>query len=188
MKLMEFDYLIEYKKGKENIAVDALSQKYHTFAAISTATLAWTNDIEESYVNDPHYANLLEQLLVNPQVVPDHTVHSGIVRFKGEICIGATTDLRNKILIALHSSPIGGHSGIRATYQRVKRIFYWPTLKKAVENYVTQCSMCQRAKAEHCHYLRLFAPLPIPIMAWTFISMDFIEGLPKSSGKMSYWW
>jgi hypothetical protein len=149
MKLMEFDYSIEYKKDKENIVADALSRKDHTLATISSATPAWTADIEENYENDPHYTNLLEQLLVNAQVVPNHSVHSGIVRFKCKICIGANTDLRNRILTTLHSSPIGGHSRIRATYQRVKRIFYWPALKKSIENFVTQCVVCQRAKSEH---------------------------------------
>jgi hypothetical protein len=48
---------------------------------------------------------------------------------------------------------------------------------------VTECVVCQRAKEEHCQYPDLLAPLPIPTMAWTFISMDFVEGLPKSSSK-----
>jgi hypothetical protein len=71
---------------------------------------------------------------------------------------------------------------MKATYQRVKRIFHWPILKKTIED-VSQCAICQRAKYEHCHYPGLLAPLPIPNMAWSFISMDFVEGLPKSRGK-----
>jgi hypothetical protein len=55
--------------------------------------------------------------------------------------------LRDKILSSLHSSAIGGHSGIKATYQGVKRIFHWPNLKKHVESFVAQCAVCQRAKA-----------------------------------------
>jgi hypothetical protein len=98
----------------------------------------------------------------------------GVLRYKGKICIGDHSDLRTKILSSLHSSPIGGHSGSRATYQRVKRIFYWPKLKQFVETFVTECPVCQRAKVENCQYLG---------MAWTYISMDFIKGLPKSSNK-----
>lgn len=45
-----------------------------------------------------------------------------------------------------------------------------------------QCQVCQQAKHEHCKYPDLLCPLPIPKGPWEDISMDFIEGLPKSSG------
>jgi hypothetical protein len=102
--------------------------------------------------------------LINAQLIPHYSVHYGILIFKGRICIGAD-------------------STIKATYQRVKIIFHRPNIKKHVENFVAQCSVSQRAKAEHCHYHGLLAPLPIPDLAWTFISIDFIEGLPKSGNK-----
>jgi hypothetical protein len=56
---------------------------------------------------------------------------------------------------------------------------------KYVEVFVSECPTCQRAKSEHYQYPRLLDPLPIPKMAWTFISMDFIEGLPMSGNKNS---
>lgn len=102
---------------------------------------------------------------------------------KGEICIGDAPELKNKILTSLHSSATWGHLGIRATYQRIKRIFHRPKMKQAVEAFVTECLVCQREKTEHCHYPGLLAPLPIPNLAWTFVSMDFIEGLPKFGTK-----
>lgn len=40
-----------------------------------------------------------------------------------------------------------------------------------------------RCKHENVASLRLLQPLPIPDQAWQYISMDFIESLPKFSGK-----
>jgi hypothetical protein len=56
-------------------------------------------------------------------------------------------------------------------------------LKKEVETFLHECAVCQRVKGEHCHYPGLLDPLPLPTSAWTDISLDFFEGLPKSWGK-----
>jgi hypothetical protein len=60
-------------------------------------------------------------------------------------------------------------------------LFYWHGLKGDVESFVKQCQTCQQAKHENCKYLGLLQPLPIPDSSWKDISMDFIEGLPKSN-------
>jgi hypothetical protein len=49
----------------------------------------------------------------------------------------------------MHSIAIGGHSGAKTTYQRLKRLFHWKGLKQDVENFVKQCHVCQQAKHEH---------------------------------------
>ena len=41
----------------------------------------------------------------------------------------------------------------------------------------------QHNKGETTPLSGLLEPLPIPTRIWTDISMDFIEGLPKSGGK-----
>jgi hypothetical protein len=75
---------------------------------------------------------------------------------------------------------VGGHSGIEATYNRVKILFAWPHMKQTVHHFVSQCSVCQQAKSERVPYHGLLATLPIPTGAWQTVSLDFIEGLPKS--------
>lgn len=52
-----------------------------------------------------------------------------------------------------------------------------------VKEYVKIYPVCQKNKSENTPYLGLLAPLPLPDMAWTHISMDFIEGPPTSKGK-----
>jgi hypothetical protein len=96
--------------------------------------------------------------------------------------VGQNSSLRTKLISVLHDSVLGGHSGILATYQRVKKVFYWKGLKLDVTNFVKQCAICQKAKTEHVHPAGLLQPLPIPKGVWQDISMDFVEGLPKSEG------
>jgi hypothetical protein len=183
LKLLEFDFTLEYKKGKENVVADALSRKQHTVLALSAVTPLWITEVENSYSSNANCKLLLEQLLLSPDCKSPYTLQAGIIRYKGRIYVGNNSELQLKLLTALHASAVGGHSGSKATYQRVKRIFHWPGLKQAVEKFVQECPICQKAKGENCHYPGLLDPLKILDMAWTHRSMDFIEGLPKSNGK-----
>jgi hypothetical protein len=53
-------------------------------------------------------------------------------------------------------------------------------MKVVMHQYVTSCSICQQAKPDRSKYLGLLQPLVIPQQAWHTISLDFIEGLPRS--------
>ena len=64
----------------------------------------------------------------------------------------------------------------------MKRLFAWPKLKSSVQQYVSTCSVCQQAKSEHTKLPGLLQPLPIPPFPWHTVSLDFVEGLPKSQG------
>jgi hypothetical protein len=109
----------------------------------------------------------------------------GIIRYKGRVWIGNNSLAQNHIMQALHSSGIGGHFGIQATYNRVKSIFAWPKMKASITAYVHACTTCQQAKSEHVKLLGLLQPLPVPSKAWSVVCMDFIEGLPKSQSYNS---
>lgn len=97
--------------------------------------------------------------------------------------VGNAFNFRTQILQEMHSSPYGGHSGILGTYMRLKRIFFWPNMKADVVQWVKKCDVCARCKPDNGAYPGLLQPLPVPSQAWSHISMDFIEGLPKSWGK-----
>jgi hypothetical protein len=80
----------------------------------------------------------------------------------------------------MHASALGGHSGVPVTYRRLKQLFYWKGMKPAVHNFVQNCQICLQAKPDRACYPGKLQPLPIPNEAWEIISMDFIEGLPRS--------
>ena len=49
-----------------------------------------------------------------------------------------------------------------------------------VKKHVKECDTCQKLKYETCNAADLLQPLPIPNKPWLDVSMDFVEGLPKS--------
>ena len=51
-----------------------------------------------------------------------------------------------------------------------------------MEDFVHQYDVCQHAKHENIKTAGKLQPLPVPEKPWHDISMDFVEGLPKSDG------
>lgn len=86
------------------------------------------------------------------------------------------------LLQEFHNSPVGGHHGALKTYQRLSREVYWCGKKARVRAFVADCAICQHAKYLSLAPAGLLSPLPIPDKIWDDISMDFVEGLPKSEG------
>jgi len=185
VKLLGYNYKIEYKKGKDNKAADALSRAIHSsdIMAISCIIPKWVEEVNATYLQDQYCLVMLAKLNVDPHAVPNFSLENGIIRKNGKILIGSSGNLRTQLLDNFHKTALGGHSGERATYQRLKLIFYWPQMHKNVKDYVKACPTCQKNKSENIPYPGLLQQLPVPDMAWTHISMDFIEGLPKSNQK-----
>jgi hypothetical protein len=93
------------------------------------------------------------------------------------------SQIKQKVLLELHTSPVGGHSGFLKTYHRVKNDFFWDGLKTDVQSFVVECLVFQQNKVETIKTPGLLQPLAIPSQCSEEVSMDFIIGLPKSEGK-----
>jgi len=176
-KLMRLDYFIQYRRGKENLATNTLSWCFEEGHS------NWCQEISLSYETDGTTKELLQWLVVNPIAKPGYTLTNGIIRYQGRLVLGNDERLRQKMIEALHNSPLGGHSGIINTYHKVRQLFQWTGLKKDVIEFAMGCDTCKRCKIENVAYPRLLPPLNIPGEPWESISMDFIEGLPKSEGN-----
>jgi hypothetical protein len=157
LKLLEFDYSIEYKKGTDNTAADALSRKYtdpmeEQCTTISATIPTWMTEVVDTYVNETKCTQLLQELAISATSNPKYTLTSGILRYKNRIVLGTATDLRDIIFNAFHSSIFGGYSGNRVTHHMIKRLSFWPHLKQFTADKVAQCPVCQISKIERVHY------------------------------------
>lgn len=183
-KLIGLQYKIVYRKGSDNTAADALSRLPHQTAdclAMSHCSPAWLQDVVNGYATNPAAQQLLTTLFLHSNSSGPFSLHQGVIRYKGRVWLADNSELQQRVLHAMHDSTIGGHSGIPVTYSRLKQLFYWPGMKSAVHEYVRSCAVCQQAKPERVKYPGLLQPLHVPPQAWHTISLDFIEGLPRSA-------
>jgi hypothetical protein len=181
-KLLGLDYKIVYRQGVQNRVADALSRRPSSehLLAISSSVPQWLEDIVASYTDDEQAQDLISKLSVQPSAVPQISLVSGVIQFNNRIWLSKNSNLQPKLMAAFHNSAVSGHSGIPATYHRMKQYFYWPGMKAAIQSFVKQCPVCQQAKPDRARYPGLLQPLPVPDTAWEVVSMDFVEGLPRS--------
>ncbi|XP_039039693.1 uncharacterized protein LOC120177719 [Hibiscus syriacus] len=93
-KLLGLDYTIQYRKGRSNVVVDALSRQWEdqgqSFAMSTTIIIpSWVQDVEASYKEDLLAADWISKLTVNPTI----DINGDIQR--------ASLDLRIKFILEL---------------------------------------------------------------------------------------
>ncbi|KAL8162265.1 hypothetical protein V2J09_013754 [Rumex salicifolius] len=162
-KLLEFDYEIQYKEGKENLVADALSRLEDSEAltmAITVVQSKLLQEIQTCYTIDPQLKEIIELLKGNPLAKKHYTWFRDQLRRRGKLVIGNNVELRNKLLEWLHCSRMGGHSGQDATIHKVKGLFYGKGMSKDIQRFIRSCTICQRNKYDTSPFPDLLQPLP----------------------------
>ena len=73
-------------------------------------------------------------------------------------------------------------------YQDLKRLFWWPEMKKDIAMFVYAFFVCQKSKIEHQKMSGLMQPLFVLEWKWDSIFMDFVGALSKTvNGFDSIW-
>ena len=132
---------------------------------------------------DPTLQKIISELETKPSSHASYSFINGELRRRGKLVVGNNASVKLHIFKWLHDSAIGGHSGRNSTLHRIKTLFYWPKMSLEVQNYVRNCSTCQRNKYDQAAKPGLLQPLPVPAGVWESISLVFVEGLPPSAGK-----
>jgi hypothetical protein len=91
-----------------------------------------------------------------------YRVIDDVIFYKDRVYLVPDSGLKNKILTAVHDSPLVGHQGFFKTYRQIRERFSWKGLKQDVMRHVRECVTCQKNKSEHAFIAGLFQPLPIP--------------------------
>jgi hypothetical protein len=143
-KVMGMQFKVVYKQGKENKVADALSRVGSVMAltAISEVQSLWIQEVTSSYVTDLDAQSPLDRLCVHNLDEHGYSLSQGVIRKGSLIWVGHNSALRTKLVAAVHDSASCGHSGVHATYHRLKKLFVWKGMKSDVEDFVKQYQTC----------------------------------------------
>ena len=73
----------------------------------------------------------------------------GIIRYEGRLCFPSNEELKIEILREAHHSKYTIHPGVTKMFQDMKRVYWWPGMKRDVATFVAKCLTCQQVKSEH---------------------------------------
>lgn len=108
------------------------------------------------------------------------TADNGLVYLHNLIYVPKS--MRNEIISIHHDTPLHGHTGMEKTSEQIARNYYFPNIRKAVQEYVKNCEVSIRDKAaRHQPYGKMQSP-HAPVHPWEWVTIDFITQLPMSRG------
>ncbi len=85
------------------------------------------------------------------------------------------------MLTHAHDTPCAGHHGVKATYETLKQVAYWPGMQQDIAEYVKGCLVCcqlQQANPNHQ------APLQRKgmIFPWLDLQIDWVGPVTVNTG------
>ena len=191
VKLMGFQFTVEYRAGRTNKVADALSRMNHDDdASLHEISVLLSPDVEairQEVLQDPSLLKIIHLLATDPDKPSPFSVNQKQLLHKGRLVIPRRSNFIQSILSEFHNSPVGGHEGYLKTYKRISAQFYWTGMKGDIKRHVSECQACQLYKTNALVPAGLLQPLPIPQQIWEDITMDFIEALPRSDGYDTIW-
>ncbi|GKE23043.1 retrotransposon-related protein [Tanacetum coccineum] len=194
-KLIGFDYEVQYKKGVDNAATDALSRVQNkgqlmTTMVVTIPTNLFTR-IVASWTSDESIQTLLQSLQSGKTARKNYSWSNGQLLRKTKLVVGKDEGLRKDILAYFHSSSVGGHSRVKVTTHRMSSMLYWKDMGKHFLDFikalpkVLRCSTVIFVVVDRLTKYAYFMPLSHPFsaveVAQEFLDIVYkLQGLPTS--------
>ena len=199
-ELEEFDYMVRYIPGKDNLKADALSRN-HTATHTQPAS-AFEDKIYANFALNDHFTEQLKEaqskdtvvhnakLCINKgNVIPQGRLRRVQRQIRIEHDILAKSgrpvlpqSLRKLIVSEYHNF---AHLGTDRIYELLKQRFYWPNIYNYIRSFTLHCQTCQQSKCDTRPPKAPLLPMFIPNAPMHFLSLD-IGYLPKDAYGYQY--
>jgi hypothetical protein len=205
--LKDYVFVLSYNPGNTDVVADVLSRKSLHMSALMVKELDLVEqfqDLSLVSVLTPSgvkfrmlklTSNILEEIkdgqkvamelvdcwvLINQGKEKNFRIDENeIMRFPNHVCVPDVPELKRKILNEGHHSSLSIHPVTMKMYQDLKKLFWWPRMKKDVDEVVFACLVCQKSKVEHQMPSGVMQPLFVLECKWDNISMDFVGSIAE---------
>lgn len=179
LELQQFNFIVQYRKGKQNTVADALSrqpcEKLNSIK-LSPTKCTWLDQRMKAIREQPQ--KYPEYSIVNGQLYKHFSRQSSNEDYHPwKLCVASP--LRNRVMEENHDIPAAGHLGIRKTGNRIANRYYWPGMFRDIRRYVQKCNSCQRHKVSQQRPAGEMLTR-IPEEPWATICADFVGPLPRT--------
>ena len=123
--MLGYDFEITYKKGKLNVFADALSRNNEEvealLCALSIIQLDWITEARDEWKKDEEVWTFIQKLQHVPSTSDTFSWKNDSLWYKYCLYLCKNSQLKQNILLELHTSPLGGNSIFLKTYHKVKK-------------------------------------------------------------------
>ncbi|RWS00992.1 pol polyprotein-like protein, partial [Dinothrombium tinctorium] len=186
-ELSPYNFKIKYRKGKDHTIPDMLSRNPFFECDEEELALPALNNMEVSkIVADQKTDEAIKKIVADRKygksknffIADDGLVYRKIKNLN-QLVIPKTHVCQ--ILDAYHSSKLGAHRGALKTYLSIREKYFWPGMRDDIDQYVTSCIQCQRAKANRKKPHGLMGKYKINFI-FERVAMDFVGPFPETEG------
>ena len=183
MKLSELDFTVEHRAGKKIPHVDALSR--HVGSVLNG------NDVNRVVVREEQAKDKFCQSLNIGSYNGKQEFFrdtEGLIyrrRRRDRHQLVVPTSIIQDVIRANHDPSFVAHPGIHRTHSVIALNYWWPGMRKSIEDYVRRCDSCQRRKEDRQFTAPLGTP-EVPERPFQITSMDITGPYPLTPRRNKY--
>lgn len=186
-RLSPYDFVIEHRKGKDNVVPDALSR---------AVPILVVDPPTDPVPRDFWFDRLLAKCTRSSKACPNYSIIDGkLCRYsKNKFGLSSEFDWkevvpsykRSEILEFCHCRDTAPHFGIFKTFKQVSLRYFWPKMYQDVINFVNACDTCSAYKHSQEPPKGLMGDPKVCSRPFETISIDLVGPLPRSRSGFTF--